>query len=196
MTDKKKRSFFQATIVLILLYVCSKRLEKRLDDNYTRILLAILNRSWRQHPQSSSFTATITKAIQIRRTRHTGRCWRSRDELISDILYRPLHMAEQKQGDQLEPTYSVALWTSRKRWTKGRGGERGYPCWWHEKMVMISLHIFISPWAPEVNYKFITNSILLDILINHTFIFIFSSFPSTFFQKYSNGVFIILRFIS
>ena len=45
--------------------------------------------------------------------------------------YGPLHMAEQKQGDQLEPTYSssvrirvVALRTSQKRWTIRRGGER------------------------------------------------------------------------
>ena len=28
----------------------------------------------------------ITKTIQIRRTRHAGHCWRSRDELIIDIL--------------------------------------------------------------------------------------------------------------
>ena len=41
-------------------------------------------------------------------------------------------MAEQKQGDQLEPTYSssvriwgVALMTYRKRWTIGRDGKRG-----------------------------------------------------------------------
>ena len=45
--------------------------------------------------------------------------------------YGPLHMAEQKQGDQLEPTYSksvrirgVALRTCRKRLTIGRGSER------------------------------------------------------------------------
>ena len=28
----------------------------------------------------------ITKTIQVRRTRHGGHCWRSKDELISDIL--------------------------------------------------------------------------------------------------------------
>ena len=28
----------------------------------------------------------ITKTIQVRRTRHAGHCWRSKDELISDIL--------------------------------------------------------------------------------------------------------------
>ena len=46
--------------------------------------------------------------------------------------YGPPHMAEQKQDDQLEHTYSsyvrirdVALKTYRRRWTIGRGGERG-----------------------------------------------------------------------
>ena len=45
--------------------------------------------------------------------------------------YGRLHMAVQKQGGQLEPTYSssvriqgVALGTYRKRWMIGRGGER------------------------------------------------------------------------
>ena len=46
-------------------------------------------------PQSSSCTANwppITKTIKIRRTRHTGHYWRSRDELINDvILWNPSH---------------------------------------------------------------------------------------------------------
>ena len=34
----------------------------------------------------------ITKTVKIRRTRHVGPCWRSRDELISDVLlWTPLH---------------------------------------------------------------------------------------------------------
>ena len=42
LTDKVKRSFFQAAIVSILLYGCTiwtltKRLEKKLDGNYTRM---------------------------------------------------------------------------------------------------------------------------------------------------------------
>ena len=50
LTDKMKRSFFQAAVVLILLYGCTtwtltKQLEKKLDGNYTRMLRAILNRS-------------------------------------------------------------------------------------------------------------------------------------------------------
>ena len=55
LSDKMKRSFFQATVVSILLYGCTtwtltKRLEKKLDGNYTRMLRAILNKSWQQHP--------------------------------------------------------------------------------------------------------------------------------------------------
>ena len=53
------------------------------------MLIAILNKSWRQHPtrhQIYGHLPPITKTIQVRRTRHAGHCWRSRDELISDIL--------------------------------------------------------------------------------------------------------------
>ena len=60
-----------------------------LDVNYTRILRAILNKYWRQHPtrhQLYGHLPPITKTIQVRRTRHAGHCWRSRDELISDVL--------------------------------------------------------------------------------------------------------------
>ena len=66
-----------------------KRLEKKLDGNYTRMLRAILNKSWRQHPtrhQLYGHLPPITKTIQVRRTRHVGFCWRSRDELIKDVL--------------------------------------------------------------------------------------------------------------
>ena len=94
LTDKMKRSFFQAAVVSILLYGCTtwtitKRLEKKLDGNYTRMLRAILNKSWRQLPtrhQLYGHLPPITKTIQVRQTRHAGHCWRIRDELISDIL--------------------------------------------------------------------------------------------------------------
>ena len=50
LTDKMKRSFFQAAVVSILLYGCTtwtltKRLEKKLDGNYIRMLRAILKKS-------------------------------------------------------------------------------------------------------------------------------------------------------
>ena len=98
--DKMKRSFFQAPVTSILLYGCTtwtltKRLEKKLDGNYTRMLRAILNKSWRQHPtrhQLYGHLPPITKTIQVRRTKHAGHCWRSRDELIRDVLlWTPTH---------------------------------------------------------------------------------------------------------
>ena len=100
LTDKMKRSFFQAAVVSILLYGCTtwtlpKRLEKKLNGNYTRMLRAILNKSWRQHPtrhQLYGHLPPITKTIQVRRTRHAGHCWKSRDELISDVfLWTPTY---------------------------------------------------------------------------------------------------------
>ena len=94
LTDKMKRSFLQAAVVSILLYGCitwalTKRLKKKLDGNYTRMFRAILNTSWRQHPtrhQLYGHLPPITKTIQVGRTRHAGHCWRSKDELISDVV--------------------------------------------------------------------------------------------------------------
>ena len=95
---KIKRSFFQAAATSILLYGCTtwtltKPLEKKLDGNYTRMLRAILNKSWRQHPtkqQLYDHLKLITKTIKVRRNRYAGHCWRSRDELISDVhLWTP-----------------------------------------------------------------------------------------------------------
>ena len=59
------------------------------------MLRAILNKSWRQHPtrhQLYGHLPPITKTIQVKRTRHAGHCWRSRDELIRDVLlWIPTH---------------------------------------------------------------------------------------------------------
>ena len=100
-----KRRFFQAAIVSILLYGCTtwmltKRMEKKLDGNNTRILRAILNKSWRQHltkQQLYGHLPPITKTIQVKRTRHAGH-WRSRDELISDVLLWTLSHSRAKAG--------------------------------------------------------------------------------------------------
>ena len=124
----------------ILLYGCTtwtltKRLEKKLDGNYTRMLRAILNKSWRQHPtrhQLYGHLPPITKTIQVRRTRHAGHCWRSRDEHIRDVLLWTPDMAVQKQDDQHEHTFSsyvrqrdVVLKICLGLWTIGRSGQRG-----------------------------------------------------------------------
>ena len=106
LTDKMKHSFFQAAVVSILLNGCTtwtltKQREKKLDGNYTRMLRAILSKSCRQHPtkhQLYGHLPPITKTIQVRRTRHTGPSWRSRDELISDVLLWTLKYGWAKAG--------------------------------------------------------------------------------------------------
>ena len=111
LTDKMKRSFFQAAVTSILLYGCTtwtltKRLENKLDGNYTTMLRAILNKSWRQH--STRHQPPITKTIQVRRTRYAGHCWRSRDEIIRDVLlWTPTH-GRAKAGRQVR-TYLQQL---------------------------------------------------------------------------------------
>ena len=72
LTDKMKRSFFPGAIVSIL------------DSPH---------RQWLNRWRKSLTTITpITKTIKIRRTRHAGQCWRSRDKLVSDVdLWTPSH---------------------------------------------------------------------------------------------------------
>ena len=96
LSDKIKQNFFQAAVVSVLLYGCttlmlSKNIEKKLDRNCTRMLWAIMNNSWKQHPmkqQLYNHLPPISKNIQIRQTRHGTLL----DELISDVLIRtPSH---------------------------------------------------------------------------------------------------------
>ena len=85
--DKIKCSFLQAAVVSILLYGCTtwtltKRMEKKLDTNYTRILRAILNKSWRQHPtkqQLNSHYQLLRKLSKLDESdmRDTAHKWRT-----------------------------------------------------------------------------------------------------------------------
>ena len=69
LTDKKKRSFFQAAVVSILLSGCTtwtltKRMEKKLDGNNI-MLRAILNKSWRQHPTRHQLYGHLLPIIKL-----------------------------------------------------------------------------------------------------------------------------------
>ena len=55
LTDEIKRSFFQATVVSILLYgrttwTLTKRIEKKHDSSNTKMMGAIVNNLWNQDP--------------------------------------------------------------------------------------------------------------------------------------------------
>ena len=119
----------------ILLYgrterMLTKRMVKNLDSNYTRMLQAILNKSWRQHPtkqQLYGHLQLITKTIQVKRTRYAGYCWRSRDELISDLLQSTPSHGRAKAGRPficrcLPPDTRSKARRPIKVGIKGRGG--------------------------------------------------------------------------
>ena len=136
-----KRSFFQAADASILLYGCTtwtltKRLENKLDGNYTRMLRAILNKSWRQHPtrhQLYGHLPPITKTIQVRRTRHVGHCWRSRGWTHKWCTFMDPHTWVCKSRMTSTNIHSATMVRIRdvvqktclRRWTIGKSGERG-----------------------------------------------------------------------
>ena len=113
LTDKMKHSFFQAAVVSILLYGCptwtlTKRMEKKLDGNYTGMLRVILNKSWRQHPTKQHLYGhlpPITKTIKIRRTRHDT----AGEEGTSDaLLWTPSY--GRAKAELPSRTYIQQLW--------------------------------------------------------------------------------------
>ena len=142
LTDKMKRSFFQAAVVSRLLYGCTtwtliKRMGKK--KAWRQLNQECCEQYWTSPggntPQSSSYMTTYHSSWKLSKLDEpdmqdiAGEAWAS--SLVMDSN-GPLHMAEQKQGDQLELTYSssvriqeVTLRTCQKRWTIGRGGKRG-----------------------------------------------------------------------
>ena len=180
LTDKKKRSFFHVAIVSILLYGCTtwtltKQLKKKLDGNYTIMLRAILNRSWGQHPtrhQLYGHLLPIMKTIQVRRARHAGHCWRSKDELISDVLLWTPAYGQAKAG-RPGRTYIQQLCEdtgcspedlpkARNDWEKWRERVRdirdsGTTWWWWYvcvcACVSIYIYIYIYIYQPAIKLK-------------------------------------------
>ena len=111
-----------------------KRMEKKLDGNYTRMLLAILNKSWRQRStkqQQFVHLTPIMKIIQIRQTRHAGHCWGSKDELKSDLLLYTPSQARAMFGQPARTIHSSSVpirdvaWKTCLEWrTIGTSSER------------------------------------------------------------------------
>ena len=87
LSDNTKRNFFRAVVESVLIYgstawTLTKDLEDKLYGTYTRMLRAILNKSWKQHPTNDQLYGNIPKVSDIireRRTRFAGHCWRSKN---------------------------------------------------------------------------------------------------------------------
>ena len=152
LTNKMKRSFFQAAA------------GKKLDSNYTRMLRAILNKSWRSHPTKQQLYGhlhPITKTIQVRWTRHAGHCWRSRDELISNVLqWTPIY--DQAKAGWSARTYIQQLcedmgcspedlpegMNDGEKWREKvrdiRAGSTTWWWWWHNLFFIVLLIVEIT----------------------------------------------------
>ena len=76
-------------------------MKKKLDGNFTRMLRAILNKSWRQHHTKQPLYGhlqPIMKTIKVGWTRHARHCRRSKDELISNVLLWTFSHGQAKAG--------------------------------------------------------------------------------------------------
>ena len=106
LTDKMKRSFFKVAVVSILLYGCTTwTLNKCMEKSLAATTQECCKQYWTSPgdsiPQSSSCTDTYRPSgklngPEIRDTAGevgtSSYCWRSRDELISDVLlWTPSH---------------------------------------------------------------------------------------------------------
>ena len=95
-----KRDFFRATVETVLLYgsttwTLTKKLEKKINGTYTRMLRVCLNILWNQHPTKKLLYGNlppVTETIKERRLRFAGHCHRSKEELAGiTLLWQPMH---------------------------------------------------------------------------------------------------------
>ena len=117
----------------------SQQLHKNVASNIEQVLAA--------HPtrhQLYGRLPPITKSIQVRRTRHAGHYWRSRDELISDVLLWTPTYGRAKAGrpartyiEQLcedsgcSPEYQPEAMNDREKWRERvRDIRASCTTWW------------------------------------------------------------------
>ena len=93
-----KIKLFKTLIEPILLYGCetwtlSKRMEKRLDGVYTRLLMRVKHLSWKQHPTKNIIYGDlppVSSIVRSKRVQFAGHCFRATSEIISPlVLWKP-----------------------------------------------------------------------------------------------------------
>ena len=128
----------------ILLYGCTtwvltKRLEKKLNGNYTRMPRAIRNNPRKQQPtkqQLYGHLPPITKTIQVRQTNIRDKTGGVRTNSKAIYSSGHIHMDEQKQDDQLEPIYNGSLPIQEHQ--PGTMDD-SHPCWQRDVMMMMMM---------------------------------------------------------
>ena len=131
-------------------------------------IIAIFKEPWRQHPikhQLYGHLPPIAKTVQVRWTRHAGHCWRSKNELISDILqWTPSHgRAKARQPartyiQQLSADTGYSLedfpgamddrdgWWERVRDIRAGRAIFWWWWWWYIYIYIYIIIIIIIPW--------------------------------------------------
>ena len=142
---------------------------------------------WRQHPtrhQLYGHLPTITKTIQVRQTRHAGHCWRSRDELISDVLLwiptygrakagRPARTYIQQlcEDTGCSPEDPPEAMNNREKWRERvRGIRAGGTTWWWWFGVYVGDEVF-SCFCSALSKYFLTNVPVLLIWLGRSVVF-------------------------
>ena len=132
-----KQEFFKDETMSVLLYGCSvrtllKNSEKKLDENYKRILRAILNKNPEVAPsKTAAVRPLISHLINQPRRRGYARlyCW-IRDELMSDVLlqtttHRHTSVGRQAKTNIRQLCADTWRWLEdQPRWTIGTDGKK------------------------------------------------------------------------
>ena len=108
LTNEFKIKIFKATVEPIILYgsetwTLSRKLERRLDGTYTRLLMRAQNLSWKRHPSISQIYGNLPRVsslVKSRRVQFAGHCFRADSEVISSLLlWKP--SSDQTRGRKL-----------------------------------------------------------------------------------------------
>ena len=70
-------------------WTLSKALENKLNGAYTRMLRAVTNSTWQDHSTNAEVYGDLSPVVDVireRRTRFARHSFRSKNELVSDLL--------------------------------------------------------------------------------------------------------------
>ena len=118
-------------ITLILM----KHLKKKLDGNYTKMPLAILNKSWKQHPTKQhlyNHLPPVSQTIQVRGARDAGHCNSTHGQTsVVNQQKNCIYLLSSDTGCCLE-NLPCAM-ANREGWWESKEN----PCCWHTLMMML-----------------------------------------------------------
>ena len=151
----------------------TRRAEKKLNGNYTRILGTILNKSWWQQPTKQQLYGHLPPiTIQVRRSRYAGHCWSKTDELISEILLWTLSHG-QANAERLARTYMQQLCADTGCSLENQSGVLEDREGWQERVkeIRADATTLWCSWGTLTNYfvrSCAINSLTKTISWNHT----------------------------